>query len=41
MKEKRPSPVTTMPTGLLDVLTPHEVYDLLAYIETGGKTTGR
>ncbi len=34
---KRMSPVSTMPTGLLDVLTKDEVYDLLAYIEAGGK----
>jgi putative heme-binding domain-containing protein len=37
VKEKRISPVSTMPTGLIDVLTVDEVYDLLAYIETGGK----
>ena len=37
IKEKRMSPVSTMPTGLIDVLTPDEVYDLLAYIESGGK----
>jgi len=34
------SPVSSMPTGLLDTLTSEEVLDLLAYIDSGGSTTG-
>jgi putative heme-binding domain-containing protein len=34
--ERRPSPVSMMPSGLLDTFTPEEVADLLAYLRSGG-----
>jgi putative heme-binding domain-containing protein len=40
VKVKKLSPVSTMPSGLLDVLTKEEILDLLAYIESGGNKTG-
>lgn len=35
--ERRPSPVSMMPAGLLDTFTPAEIVDLLAYLRSGGK----
>lgn len=35
--ERRPSPVSMMPAGLLDTFTPEEVAQMLAYIRSGGK----
>ncbi|MCC6510830.1 MAG: L-sorbosone dehydrogenase, partial [Pirellulaceae bacterium] len=37
--EQRPSKNSMMPGGLLDTLTPNEVYDLLAYLRSGGNAT--
>jgi putative heme-binding domain-containing protein len=34
--ESRPSPVSMMPSGLLDTFTPAEIADLLAYLRSGG-----
>ncbi len=34
--ERRPSPVSMMPSGLLDTFTPSEIADLLAYLKSGG-----
>lgn len=34
--ERRPSPVSMMPSGLLDTFTPAEIHDLLAYLRSGG-----
>ncbi len=34
--ERRPSPVSMMPSGLLDTFTPEEIADLLAYLRSGG-----
>lgn len=34
--EQRPSPVSMMPSGLLDTFTPEEIADLLAYLRSGG-----
>ena len=34
--EQRPSKNSMMPSGLLDTLTPQDVYDLLAYLRSGG-----
>ncbi len=36
LKSKEVSPVSTMPPGLINVLTKEEILDLLAYLETGG-----
>lgn len=37
VEEMIPSTVSIMPTGLLDTLTKQEIFDLLAYIDSGGK----
>jgi hypothetical protein len=37
---KKLSPVSAMPSNLLDVLTKDEILDLLAYIESGGNNKG-
>ena len=37
--ERRPSPVSMMPSGLLDTFTPEEIADLLAYLRSGGNAT--
>ncbi len=34
--ERRVSPVSMMPSGLLDTFTPEEINDLLAYLKSGG-----
>ena len=34
---QRPSPVSTMPSGLLDNLTKDDILDLMAYLRSGGK----
>ncbi len=34
--ERRPSPVSMMPRGLLDTFKPEEIADLLAYLRSGG-----
>jgi hypothetical protein len=34
--DMKPSKVSMMPSGLLDTLTPEEVFDLLVYLQTGG-----
>jgi putative heme-binding domain-containing protein len=34
--ERRPSPVSMMPRGLLDTFSPDEIADLLAYLRSGG-----
>ncbi len=34
--ERRPSPVSMMPRGLLDTFNPQEIADLLAYLRSGG-----
>ncbi|MEO8353709.1 MAG: c-type cytochrome [Chthoniobacteraceae bacterium] len=36
LKSKEVSPVSTMPPGLINVLTKEEILDLLAYLATGG-----
>ena len=35
--ERRPSPLSPMPEGLVDQFSKSEILDLLAYIESGGK----
>ncbi|PYI88776.1 MAG: hypothetical protein DME26_02840, partial [Verrucomicrobia bacterium] len=35
--ERRPSKVSPMPDGLVNLLTQEEILDLLAYIESTGK----
>ncbi len=37
--ERRPSPVSMMPAGLLDTFTPDEIADLLAYLHSGGNAS--
>lgn len=37
--ERRPSPVSMMPRGLLDSFTPEEIADLLAYLRSGGNAS--
>ena len=37
IKERQPSKVSSMPDGLVNILTKDEILDLLAYIESGGK----
>ncbi|MCA9157602.1 MAG: c-type cytochrome [Planctomycetales bacterium] len=37
--ERRPSPVSMMPSGLLDTFTPAEIHDLLAYLRSGGNAS--
>ena len=34
--ERRPSPVSMMPAGLLDTFKPEEVKQILAYLKSGG-----
>lgn len=34
--ERRPSPVSMMPSGLLDTFTPEQIADVLAYLRSGG-----
>ena len=36
IKERRPSKISMMPQGLLDVLSEDEVLDLLAYLRSAG-----
>lgn len=36
---REPSPVSPMPTGLLNVLNQNQILDLLAYLESGGDAT--
>jgi putative heme-binding domain-containing protein len=38
IKERQPSKVSPMPEGLVNILTKEEILDLLAYIESGGKS---
>jgi putative heme-binding domain-containing protein len=37
LKASKPSPVSPMPEGLVNILRKDEILDLLAYIESGGK----
>jgi hypothetical protein len=37
IQSHRPSPVSPMPTGLLDALTRDEILDLLAFLRTPGE----
>ena len=37
--ERRASPVSMMPSGLLDTFTPSEINDLLAYLKSGGNAS--
>ena len=37
--KRDPSKLSSMPEGLVNVLTKEEILDLLAYIESGGKAT--
>ena len=37
--KRQPSKVSPMAEGLVDVLSKEEILDLLAYIESGGKST--
>ena len=37
--EQRPSPVSMMPSGLLDTFTAEEIGQILAYLKSGGKAT--
>ncbi len=37
VKERRPSKLSPMPEGLVNVLTKEDILDLLAYIESGGR----
>jgi putative heme-binding domain-containing protein len=39
--ERRPSPVSMMPSGLLDTFTPEEIADLLGYLRSGGQGVDR
>jgi putative heme-binding domain-containing protein len=39
IQERRPSRLSPMPEGLVNILTRDEILDLLAYIESGGKPT--
>jgi putative heme-binding domain-containing protein len=39
IKERQPSKISSMPEGLVNMLTKDEILDLLAYIESGGKAT--
>ena len=34
---RRPSPLSPMPTGLINVLSKDEILDMMAYLEAGGK----
>jgi putative heme-binding domain-containing protein len=38
IKERQPSKISSMPEGLVNILTKDEILDLLAYIESGGKS---
>jgi hypothetical protein len=38
---RRPSKLSTMPAGLIDVLTEEEILDLLAYIRSAGDPNDR
>ena len=37
IKERQPSRISSMPEGLVSILTKEEILDLLAYLESGGK----
>jgi len=37
IKERQPSKLSSMPEGLMSILTKEEILDLLAYLESGGK----
>jgi putative heme-binding domain-containing protein len=39
IKERRPSALSPMPEGLVNILSKEEILDLLAYLESGGKAT--
>jgi putative heme-binding domain-containing protein len=39
IQERRPSKLSPMPEGLVSILTRDEILDLLAYIESGGKSS--
>jgi putative heme-binding domain-containing protein len=34
---RRPSPLSPMPTGLINILSKDEILDMIAYLEAGGK----
>jgi hypothetical protein len=36
LKAQKPSPVSPMPDGLLNILRKPEIWDLLGYLESGG-----
>jgi hypothetical protein len=38
IRRHAPSEVSPMPAGLLNILKPEQVLDLLAYLETGGNS---
>ena len=37
VEHREPTPLSPMPTGLLDTFSKDEILDLLAYLQQGGK----